>query len=195
MSDAIVKGWFKENHGIMSSKELLNHGVSYYSIRKLLSDGVIYKIKRGIYGLCNSPENENILVTRFVPKGVYCLRSAAFIHNYSMDIPLRYHIAVHSKANHSLPDYPPIKLYYWKDYQLELGIKNIEIDGIMVNIYDREKTVCDYFKFRNKLDSTSVKEVVRSYLRDKDKDLIKLKKYSKLLKVDKVLDHYLEVLL
>lgn len=194
MKSTTIQGWFREHHGVMTTKELMNYGVTYYSIRKLLLDGVIYKIKRGIYGVKELSENENTLIDKLIPKGIYCLQSAAFIHDYTMDIPLRYHIAVHNKANHNLPDYPPIKLHYWKDQQLTLGEELMELNGLQIKVYDKEKTVCDYFKFRNKLDSNSIKEVTRSYLRDKDRDLVKLKNYSKQLKVSTVLDRYLEVL-
>lgn len=195
MNTALIKNWFKENHGVLTSKELLQLGVTYYSIRHLLEQGVISKIKRGVYILNDSSEEENGLIFKLLPKGVFCLQSAASIYNYTTSIPLRHHIAVHNKANHNLPDYPPIKLYYWKDLQYELGIEEKVIDGVKVNIYNREKTICDYFKFRNKLEFNSVKEVLNSYLRDTNRDIVRLKKYSRLLKINTVLDHYLEVLI
>ncbi|WP_367392116.1 type IV toxin-antitoxin system AbiEi family antitoxin domain-containing protein [Lewinella sp. LCG006] len=195
MNVSLIQNWFKENHGVMTSKELIELGVTYYSIRHLLAEGIISKIKRGVYLLNDTSEDENGLIVKLLPKGVYCLQSAASIYNYTTSVPLRYHIAVHNKANHNLPDHPPIKLYYWKDSQYELGIEEKEINGVNIKIYDREKTVCDYFKFRNKLEFTSVKEVLNSYLRDTNRDIVRLKKYSRVLKIDKVLDHYLEVLI
>jgi predicted transcriptional regulator of viral defense system len=118
VKSTVIGGWFREHHGVMTTKELLDRGITYYSIRKLLSEGTIYKVKRGIYGIEELSENENALIGKLLPKGIYCLQSAAFIHDYSMDIPLRYHIAVHNKTNHNLPDYPLIKLHYWKGQQL-----------------------------------------------------------------------------
>lgn len=195
MKKSSIINSFEENHGTMTAKELISLGINYYAINNLLESGTISRIKRGLYILNDAKDDENGLVIKLLPKGVYCLQSASFMYNYITSIPLQYHIAVHSKANHNLPDYPPIKLYYWKGWQHELGIEEKIINNVKINIYDREKTVCDYLKFRNKLDFYDVKEILNAYLGDTNKDVVKLKEYSKQLRIHTVVDHYLKVLI
>ena len=195
MNPSIVRSWFEENHGILTAKELTELGVTYYSIQQLLDDQVIERIKRGVYILNDGNEEELGIVFKLVPRGVLCLISAAYLHDYTTNIPLRHHLAIHNKDVYHLPDHPPIKLYYWKNAQYELGVEDRVYNGVSIKLFDREKTVCDFLKFRNKLETSIVKEVLKSYLRDRNRNIAKLKYYSKELRISSVLDHYLEVLI
>lgn len=195
INSTIVRSWFEENHGILTAKELNELGVTYYSIQQLLADQVIERIKRGVYILNDGSEEELGVVFKLVPRGILCLISAAYLHDYTTNIPLRHHMAIHNKDVYHLPDHPPIKLYYWKNAQHELGVEERTYNGVSIKLYDREKTVCDFLKFRNKLETSVVKEVLKSYLRDRNRNISKLKYYSKELRISTVLDHYLEVLI
>ena len=194
MNISLIRSWFEENHGVLTAKELNNLGISYYSIRRLLKENIIEKVKRGIYALSDSVE-EYGLIMKLVPTGIWCLQSAAFQYNYTTHIPSRHHLAVYNKDNYNLPEFPPIKLYYWMKAQYELGQEEKDYNGLTIRIYNREKTVCDYLKFRNKLEKSEVKEVLNEYLKDPRRDMVTLKRYSHELKISTVLDQYLEVLL
>lgn len=190
----IQKPTFQQS-GIITSRELNDKGLSAYYISKLVEEGVIERVKRGLYIFVEANYNEYQLAQKMVPNSIYCSLSAAAIYNYTTHIPNRYHLAIKSKDSPSLPAYPPIKLYYWKKQQYELGITSINVNGISIKIYDKEKTVCDFIKFRNKLDKNIVKEVIKTYLKKEYKDLIKLKVYSKKLRIETILNNYLDILL
>ncbi|HMQ50123.1 MAG TPA: type IV toxin-antitoxin system AbiEi family antitoxin domain-containing protein [Saprospiraceae bacterium] len=194
MNNSLIKNIFQENHGVLTTKELKDLGVSHYEIRQLLEKNIIDKVKRGVYVLSDSSEEEYLLVTKLVSTGIFCLQSAAFLHNYTTSIPLRHHLAIYTKDRYHLPEYPPIKLFYWQKSQYELGVQEMMHNDVKIKIYDREKTVCDFLKFRNKLELSMVKEVLHSYLRDPKRNIVRLKNYSRELKVSSILDHYLEVL-
>lgn len=195
MNASIIRSWFEQNHGVLTAKELSSLGVTYHSINQLLEEEVIERVKRGVYILNDANEEELGLVFKMVPKGIMCLTSAAYIHDYTTSIPLRHHVAIHSKDIYHLPENPPIKLYYWKKSQYELGVEEMIYNGVEIKVYDREKTVCDFLKFRNKMETSGLKEILKSYLRDRKRNIVKLKQYSKELKISTVLDHYLEVLI
>ncbi|MEM9888379.1 MAG: type IV toxin-antitoxin system AbiEi family antitoxin domain-containing protein [Bacteroidota bacterium] len=195
MTISSLQDHFQENHGVLTSKELLKLGLSYYKIRQLLHDKILEKVKRGVYTFRDNSEDELGLLTKLIPKGVFCFHSAAYIYNYTTSIPLKHHVAVHHKANLNLPDFPPIKLYYWQKNQYQIGVIKKEVNGVFINIYDREKTICDYIKFRNKLEVSMVKEVLQTYLSDSNRNIVQLKKYSRELRISTILDHYLELLI
>lgn len=186
---------FNEKNGILTFQELQSSGYSYYLIRKMIAEGIIERISRGKYVLHESVEDEYLLAQQIIPTGIVCLLSAAAIFNYTTFIPHSYHMAIKGNYHPSLPDYPPIKLYYWRKKQYIFGIKSINLNQSTLRIYDKEKTICDFLKFRNKLDVNVVKEVIKAYLADEERNLVKLKTYSKELKVESVLDNYLGILL
>ena len=104
-------------------------------------------------------------------------------------------MAIKSNYYPTLPDHPPIKLHYWRGKQYELGVTSVLVNDSTLRIYDKEKTVCDFLKFRNKLDMNVVKEVIKAYIADEERNLVKLKHYSKELRIESVLSNYLAILL
>lgn len=189
-----IDGLSKRN-GIFTAEELKASGLNYYQINKLLDKGIIDRVKRGVYISGHTDIEEPDLVQKLIPTGIFCLHSAAMIYDYSTHVPNQYHIAIESKENPTLPDFPPIKLYYWKKAQLELGVQTTIHNSSKIRIYDKEKTVCDFLKFRNKQERIVVNEIIRSYLNDEDRDLNKLFQYSEKLSIKSVLQQYLDILL
>jgi hypothetical protein len=65
----------------------------------------------------------------------------------------------------------------------------LEIEG--VKIYSLEKSVCDAVKFRNKISIDVMSEIIKSYLKRKDKNLNLLFQTSKKMKMEMLLREYL----
>lgn len=132
---------------------------------------------------------------RIVPGSVLCLYSAWSHYQLTTQIPQEYCLAVKRGRKIVLPDYPPIALYHWSDTAFSLGITETEIEGFNIKIYDIEKCVCDAVKFRNKIGIDVCTEIVKEYLKRKDRNIDKLMKYASLLRVAKTLSTYLQIAL
>jgi predicted transcriptional regulator of viral defense system len=113
--------------------------------------------------------------------------STWFYYNLTTTIPHQSHIAVTQKKKITLPNYPPIKLYYWSDKYYQLGIDEIKIDNLQVKIYNLEKSVCDAVRFRNKVGIDITIEVLKNYVKRKDINLTTLSKYAKQLRIEKIM--------
>ena len=61
-------------------------------------------------------------------------------------------------------------------------------------IYDMEKTVVDIVFYRREVGIEETREVLVTYLQKKERDLNRLMQYAKLMKCDKIMRQYLEVL-
>lgn len=186
---------FLGSGGIMTTSELKQKGISQYYIKKMVEDGMIEPLKRGIYKLTKSDLDGIVEASKIVSKGIICMFSAATIYNLTTIVPSEYHIAIPKKDKIILPSYPPIKIYYWSNFLLELGLQEIDKDGHTMRIYDLEKTVCDFLKFKNKIGFDTAKEVLISYLRRDDRNISKLVRYAKKLRIHSIIDQYLKVLL
>jgi len=190
-----LRYFFDKNNGVATSQELLCFGLTHYLIAQLVKNGTLERIKRGTFILGDSEEDEHYIAQQIVPQSIFCLLSAASIYNYTTYIPNQYYLAIRGNYYSQLPDYPPIQLYYWRKKQFELGTAEMTLNNSTIRIYNKEKTVCDFIRFRNKLDSNVVKEVLKSYLKDKYRNLTQLNNYSKKLRIESVLNNYLEILL
>lgn len=189
----------EKNHGFARTKDFIRAGISPYYIKKLESIGKIERVKQGVYrwaGENNQPHNEMVEVSKLVPKGVICLLSALSYYELTTYNPWEYHIAIHrADKKPKLPDYPPIKIYYLADAQFNIGIDEVSFDGSVVKIYDREKTICDMVRYREKIGIDLMKEGLRNYLQFPHKNITRLVSYADKLRIRTVLQKYLEVLI
>jgi predicted transcriptional regulator of viral defense system len=186
---------FKENNGIATVQYLLENGVSYYDINRFLAEDVLVKLKRGVYKWATAETNEMVEVAHIVPKGVFCLQTACFYYELTTSIPSAYHIAIPNEQRVVLPDFPPIKIYYWNKTSFELGMTSIIVDNEPVKIYDLEKTICDTIRHRNKIGFDVLKEILNNYLNRKDRDLNRLDNYAKQLHIFNKVDDFIKLLL
>jgi len=192
--DQILK-LFKQKKGIIKLQDLIKTNVNKYHLQKLVKTGEVERLKHGIYKLTDFQINEYLEISKLVPNGIICLFSAWNYYELTTYMPHEFHVAIEKKSKIKLPDYPPIKLYYWDNNSLATGKKNVKIDNFTISIFDLEKSVCDAVKFRNKIGKDTLNEILTEYLKRNDKNLDLLIKYSKKLRVEKILKNYLDVLL
>jgi predicted transcriptional regulator of viral defense system len=187
-----LKILFEKNHGYLAKKELQKKS-TYKNVLRLVAKGEAERVKRGVYRLCDYEMETMIDLNRVVPNGVLCLYSALFHYNLTVQIPQAFCVAIEKNRKVTLPDYPPIQLYFWKQEYYELGITTEKIYDFDVKIYDIEKSVCDAVKFRNKIGIDVTAEVLKNYLQRQDRNLTKLLNYARQMRIEKTLRTYLEV--
>lgn len=183
---------------IYHTKELMDHGFTYYKINKLLADGSLIRLTKSFYenSNFNGEENDFFYVSAYAPEGIVCLLSAAVYYGLTTYRPDAIDVAIPKKKNiTTLPDWPVLKLYYFEDSRFELGVDKIVIGENGFNIYDIEKTVVDIIYYRNKIGIDETKEILINYLQRENSNINQLIRYSKQLRCYDILNTYLEVLI
>ena len=89
----------------------------------------------------------------------------------------------------------PLQTYYVQQDIYELGKTNDVFNGVMLPVYDRERTICDCFKYRTRLDTETFNKALNAYANDTGKNLQNLSIYAKKLRVYKKVTELMEVLL
>ncbi len=181
--------------GLAKAVDLTESGLSYKQIRLLVAAGVLEKVGRGMYRFPDHSYDERLEIARRIPIAVFCLYSACYLHELSDFVPSEQHIAVPKKSRFVLPDYPPVKLYYWEATAFETGITSLLLDEMPIRVYDPEKTVCDMFRLRSKTGMDMVKEVLTNYLNRPDRNLAQLHEYARQLRIEKQLTPILSLLI
>lgn len=191
-----IEKLFHQKNGYVYTSDLRQAGIHHAYLEPLLKEGIIIKVKHGLYKLTNwEIEDELEEVVRIVPNGVVCLLSAWSYYELSNYVPPEYHVAIEKSQKVVLPDYPPIQLYFWTQKYWKLGITSVKIGNTEVKIYDKEKCVCDAIRYRNKLGKEVEKEVLENYLRFPGRNIDLLFSYAKELRVKTKLTQYLELLI
>jgi hypothetical protein len=182
---------FEKNNGYLLSKELQRSSALYAALRVLIETDSIEKVKPGLYRRKTmAHQNEWQDVYHIYPQGVFCMYSAWHYYELTTGIPHTYYLAFPNKAKITLQDYPPIQACYWSNHLYNLQI--IQLDGF--RMYSLEKSVCEAIKFRNKIGKDTMAEVLKNYLKRKDKDLNELFRIAKIMKMEKLLREYLNLM-
>lgn len=188
---------FKERRGYGTTKELVAGKVHTRDVKKLLDEGIINKVKNGVYRLSEIPVVSNqsfIDLSYSIPNGVICLMSALSYYELTTFQPTVISVAVNRKSRRPKIEYPPVEFYYFSTKQFEAGIDEMKIGGHKVRIYCLEKTLADCFRYRNKLGIDVVKEGLSEYLKLKSRDIEKLLKYAEICRVKKLMQTWLNLL-
>ena len=182
---------------IYSLQELKSLGLSYYRIGKLVDEGKLRKLNNSSYEnlLYNGDESDFYYVKAYAPKGVICLLSAARYYELTTYWPDSIDVAIDRDSKIStMPDWPQLNVLYFSKTRLETGVVTIESGNNSFRIYDVEKTVIDILFYRNKLGIEETKEILTNYLKKSYRDLKRLHRYARLLRCERILSTYLEVL-
>lgn len=194
MKEELIK-LFKQNKGFLSAKQMQGTSLRYH-LNKLIATNEVSKIRYGLYVLNSFPKyDEREIVATLVPNGVFCMYSAWSYHELSTRIPYQYHIAVGRKTKIHLPDYPPVKLYYWSKKLQETDIIKVSVNGKQLRYYNLERSVCNAVKFRNKIGEDMLFEILKNYAKRKDKNIDLLMQIAKKLRIEKIISPYLKILL
>lgn len=193
-----VKKIIKRAGGIAKTADFVSEGLSNYDVASLCKKGYIERVRHGYYQLAEQEDiKEEQLLAALLPESIVCVESALFYYGYSDFAPRQWSIAVPRTFSRTKlkMDVLAIKVYFVQPDQFEIG-KTIEtFNGVELAVYDRERTICDCFKYRTKLDNEIFNKALNAYTADEKKNLSNLSRYAKEMRVDKKLLNVMEVLL
>lgn len=194
----ILKMVIKNNGGIAKTSDFAANGINKYEVAAFCKEGVIERVRRGFYQLPQSRSiTEEQLIREFLPQGIVCVESALFHHGYSDFSPREWSIAVPRTASRAVKNMEefPMKAYYIQKDFLLIGKTIEDFNGVLLSVYDRERTICDCFKYRTKLDNEVFNKAVNAYAADEKKNLANLSKYAKEMRLYTKVMNIMEVLL
>lgn len=192
-----IKTAMEKSNGLMKTAALYELGMDYRDIDQLLKEGYLVRVKSGYYRLAEEEQTEEEMIKAFFPDGVLCMETALYCYGYIKERPLTWHIAIDKNTSKSrfLMDYPIVQPHYTESAVLSTGVEQETLNGVVFNIYDRDRLICDCLKYESKLSHEDLKAALRGYLEDPKKDVSKLLVYAKdrrvLSKVQKTLGVWL----
>ena len=161
---------FEHNNGYSRMKDLREAGVQTRDIAAAVNEGVIAKIKPGLYKLINFSWDEHSSfsdVCTANKKAVICLLSASSYHELTTFNPAEVYVAVPNNTDKFRLLSPPSQVYYFADKYYNQGIERIQTKSGIVRIYNREKTIADLFRYMKKIGEDVAVESLKEYLRNR----------------------------
>jgi predicted transcriptional regulator of viral defense system len=189
---------FKKHGGILRTAQALRAGIHPSTLYTMRDIGTLEVVSRGVFRLAGSEPLGNpdlVTVATRVQSGVICLISALAFYEITTQIPHEIHVALQRGAETPRLEYPPIKVYWFKDQAFTAGVETHKLDGVDIRIYCPEKTLADCFKFRNKIGLDTAVEAVRFYRERRSVNVDALMDFAAICRVEKVMRPYLEAIL
>ena len=145
---------------ILLYKELIQKHKSDYKIKKLIKEGRIFKIEKGVYS-----DQENVvyldIITKKYPNAIFTMDSAFYYHNLTDIIPDKEYLALRrdsTKINDNR-----IKVTYYQDKFFEIGKSTLKVNGVDIQVYDKERMLIELIRNRKTMGFDYYKEIIGNY--------------------------------
>ena len=184
--------------GVFRPRDAARWGISRTALQRLVEAGKVERVGRGLYVPAGARVTEHHTLAeaaKRAPEGVVCLLSALSFHGMTTQSPHEVWMAIDVKARKPTADWPPLRVVRFSGDALTFGVEEHAIEGVMVSVTSRAKTVADCFKYRNKIGVDVAVEALREYLGKRGRSMDDLLAAAKVCRVTRVMQPYLEALL
>jgi predicted transcriptional regulator of viral defense system len=183
--------------GVLRTRDVCAAGGSRVTLAKLVREGLLSRIGRGLYALPNRPFSENGALAEVSAKsrqGVVCLISALRFHQLTTQQSVEIWLAIPHKAHPPKLDYPPLRVVHMSGDAMTAGIESANVAGASVRVFCVAKTVADCFKFRNKVGLDVALEALNEAWASRRVTMDELWRYAQVCRVANVMRPYMEAL-
>ncbi|MCI7639930.1 MAG: abortive phage infection protein [Clostridiales bacterium] len=195
---AAARDVIESKGGIAKSADFVAAGIRAVDVVSLCNAGYLDRVRHGYYQMAEQNEaTEEQMLATLIPQGIVCVESALFHYGYSDFAPRKWSVAVPRTISRTKLDVDalPLQTYFVQQDLYELGKTTGNFHGTTLPVYDKERTICDCFKYRSRLDTELFSKALNAYANDPQKNLNHLSIYAKKLRVYKKAIELMEVLL
>lgn len=177
-----IRYTFGKSDALIRWCELVSIGIFSNEVPRFISDGVLEKVKRGLYQIPKDepPSDEKVIAALF-PDGVLCNHSALFYYGYSDRTPSAFEIAIDrntSKSRFKL-DYPFVVPHYMEKHLLTFGVMRVDFGDCTMKIFDRDRLICEVIRREKSMDREIFNKAIQGYVNDSQKNIANLTVYAK----------------
>ena len=192
----IINNILEKNNGIIKTEDLKEENIARHYLKILQEKGEIIKLDRGIYARPDVWEDEMYILQAKYKKSIFSHETALFLHELTDRTPIYYRVTIPNNYNPKNLKYENVKLNYSVNELLEIGVIEVTTSyGNYVRCYDKEKTICDIIRNKENENIEVVTDALKMYVSRRDKDLQLLMKYATVLKIEKKVREYMEILI
>ena len=172
---------------------VVKEGISRSSLQYLVQQGNLERASRGVYTLPEVWEDEFVVLQSRYKRGIYSLDTVLYLTDRT---PIRFNMTFPYGYNLTNPKADGILCRGIRSSLYDVGITELVTpSGNTVRGYSVERTLCEILQLKHHTDIQIITEAFKRYTKRTEKNIPLLSEFAKLLKVEKKLRSYLEVLL
>lgn len=183
--------------GPARSAELVAAGLTRSEISRLVANGELVRVARGLYTLPGYQGGEHaslVEVAKRAPKVVFCLLTALRFHELTTQAPHEVWIAIGNKDHPPRMSYPRLRTVRFAPEALATGVETHKVDNARIQVTSIAKTVADCFKFRSKVGLDVAIEALCEARRARRASADELWRCARVDRVGNVMRPYLEAI-
>lgn len=186
----------QDENQIIHMTKYMEAGITKDSFYRYIKENNYEKVGHGIYASKEAWIDEYYILHLRSKSCVFSHETALYLHGLIDREPIQMDVTLKTGYNPNKLKQSGIKVYTIKSEYHDMGKVDMETPyGNIIPAYDLERTICDLIRSRKKIEAQSIQTAMKNYADRPDKNIRKLLKYGKMLRVDNVLRQYLEVLL
>jgi len=185
-----------DQNRILLTSDLLKYGIPRTYLSILERKGEIQQFSRGVHLAAGYLIDEMVAIQVRYRGAIFSHESAAYLLDLTDRTPLFYSVTVPAGYNATSLKASRVKVYFVNRELYQLGLITLKSPhGNDIRAMNLERTVCDVLRSRNQVEIQQVNEVLKRYVKKKEKDLDLLYNYAKQFRIQKIIREYIEVLL
>jgi predicted transcriptional regulator of viral defense system len=184
-----------EERGLVHSSELTARNIPRATLMRLVRDGRLKQIARGLYALPDQPlssQHPLAEVAARSSRGVFCLLTALHFHKVTRRPPEAIWLAIPNRARAPAGREVPLQVLRFSGAALTEGIERYLIDGVTIRVYSVAKTIADCFKFRDRIGLDVATQALRKTLRQRLATTDELWRYARICRATEAMRPHLE---
>ena len=179
------------------SRDAAEVGIDSRGLRRLVEDGSVERVARGLYRLAHVEPTEHYTLAAVcarIPESIVCLLSALSVHGLGTQLPWQEWIAIPHKAR--MPRLPelPVRIVRFSGASLHYGVGQATFEGVPARITSPARTVVDCFRFRRLVGKDVALEALRDALRDRKASADEIWRVAEVCRAKSLVGPVLEVL-
>ena len=193
---AQLDGLLAEQDGMLQTSQAVARGIVKPIFYEYIKERKLEQVAHGIYVSEDTWIDAMFLLHLRCGQAVFSHESALFFHDLTDREPSPYAITVRRGYSTTRLKAEGLSVYTIKPELFDVGVSSGQTPfGHTVPVYDMERTICDLLRSRSRIEIQTFQGALKAYARRKDKNLRALMQYAGMIKVEKILRQYLEVLL
>ena len=192
-----IENIVKTNSGYVSRKDIDRNRIPSIYLTRYVKKYNLIQIVRGFYAREDWIVDPYLIFQYTYPQFIYSFNSAIYLHglgdvlpNY-LEVTGPFNYRPMSKNRDDVMTHTDTV-----DESYNLGITDIKTSlGNVVRAYDKEKTICDLIKHKDKIEFEVYVKALTRYARSKDKDINKLMRYAQIMKIENKVRDQMEVII
>ena len=165
---------------VYSYQEILKKYGSRLKIEKAIKSKKIYRLKKGVYS-SSDIVNPMIVISKKYKGAIITMDSAFYYYDLTDVNPQKIYVATSRNAR-KINDLDVVQ-YYQKDSILNYGKTEVNINGNIVKMYDKERLLIELVRKRASIPFDYYKEIINNYRLISDElDMYKIEEYLSLFK-------------